>query len=143
MEKTLRDYINLIESAEQPVDEGIKSALAGAALAGSMAMNPGVAQADTVPTWQQQVVAAIKDGDLPPVRKIDRVNKQGDWVTSVVINGQEYDISHRLQDPEQFKAAQKLASQHLAQVFREEDQLDEGDDDLDPIAKIDKLFKSS
>ena len=141
--KSIRDYINLIESAEQPVEEDLKSKLAGAALAGAMALNPGAANADNeAPSWQQQVKAAIADGDLPPVRRINRVIMKDGIVTAVIINGETYDISHRLPDQSQWNVASQNARQHLAQVFREE-QIDEDDQDIDPIAKIENLFKNS
>ena len=119
--KTLREMMDLIESAqvEETVDEGIKSALAGAALAGSLAMNP--AQAQEPPTWQDQVIAAMKAGDIPQANNV-KLTRQGGWVTSVTINGQTYDISHRI--PQQGK-------QHIAQVrnvaslMQNEEQLEE------------------
>jgi hypothetical protein len=85
--KTLREMMDLVESAqtEETVDEGIKSALAGAALAGSLAMNP--AQAQEPPSWQSQVEAAIKAGDIPKSNNI-KLTQQAGWVTSVTINGQ-------------------------------------------------------
>ena len=91
--------MDLVESAqtEETVDEGIKSALAGAALAGSLAMNP--AQAQEPPSWQSQVEAAIKAGDIPKSNNI-KLTQQAGWVTSVTINGQTYDISHRIPQQE-------------------------------------------
>lgn len=50
------------------VDEGIKSALAGATLAGALAMNP--AQAQEAPTWQSQVKASMLRGEIPQANKI-------------------------------------------------------------------------
>jgi hypothetical protein len=98
--KTLREMMDLIKSAqvEEPVEEGIKSALAGAALAGSLAMNP--AQAQEPPSWQDQVMAAMKAGDIPQASNV-KLTRQAGWVTSVTINGRTYDISHRI--PQQQK----------------------------------------
>lgn len=136
MEKSLREYINIVESAQQePTDEGLKSALAGAALAGSMAMNPAQANAPQPPTWQQQVRAAIQDGDLPPVRRIDRVVQQGGWVTAVIINGQTYDISHRSQDDPFRQAAQQLSAR-----FAANEEVTEASPEA--LAQVDKLFKN-
>jgi len=133
--KTLREMMDLVESAqaEEPVEEGIKSALAGAALAGSLAMNP--AQAQEPPSWQDQVVAAMKAGDIPQASNV-KLTRQAGWVTSVTINGQTYDISHRI--PQQQK--QQLAQmRNVSSLMQNEQQLEETPED--PIAKIDALFR--
>jgi hypothetical protein len=98
--KTLREMIDLIESAqmEKPVDEGIRNALAGAALAGSLAMSPN-AQAQDIPSWQSQVEAAVQAGDIPKSNNIKLTRRAG-WVTSVTIDGRTYDISHRIPQQE-------------------------------------------
>lgn len=135
--KTLREYINLIEAAETPVDEGIKSALAGAAMTGAMMMSPGQAQAQEPPTWQSQVLAAMKAGEVPQSNSVS-IQRQGGWVTSVTVNGRTYDISHRIPSAGQ----QDLdAARKFAMAMNNEDQLEETTPDA--MSKIDALFRNS
>jgi hypothetical protein len=100
--KTLREMMDLVESAqmEEPVDEGIRNALAGAALAGSMAMSPNAqAQTQDIPSWQSQVEAAVQAGDIPRSNNI-KLTREAGWVTSVTVDGRTYDVSHRIPQQE-------------------------------------------
>ena len=62
--KTLRDYINILENLEQPVEEGWKDKVAGAALAGAVALG-GHGAAQAAPFSQGKNVDQMSGQEMP------------------------------------------------------------------------------
>ena len=98
--KTLRELIDVIDRAE--TNEGIRSGLAGAALAATAAMSPAAAQDGATevlrvetPTPQQQIAQAIQAGEVPRGHQY-RARTRNGWVVSVTVDGETYDIRDRL-----------------------------------------------
>lgn len=102
------------------VGEGWKDVAAAGALGTALALGGGNAKAQTynepqqqvqtvqVPSWQEQLKAAIKDGDIPNGEKI-QIQREGGWITKVVVDGKIYDIEHRI--PKLGKNLKNAASQ--------------------------------
>jgi predicted chitinase len=102
------------------VGEGWKDVAAAGALGTALALGGGNAKAQSynepqqqvqtvqVPTWQEQLKAAIKDGDIPNGEKI-QIQRDGGWITKVVVDGKIYDIEHRI--PKLGKNLRNAASQ--------------------------------
>jgi hypothetical protein len=75
---------------DESLDEGIKSALAGAALAGTIAVGTPVAKADD---YKQQIIAAVKSNKIPMPRDYAIVIKsRGGIALEVEIDGQTHDM---------------------------------------------------
>jgi len=141
--KTLREYLDQRDriAAPEPVAEGLRSSLAGAAVAATTAMTPATA-ADRVeyaaaPTLQQQIAQAIQAGDVPRGSRY-QARTRGGWVTEVTVDGRTYDIRDRIpaQGQRQVAAADYLRSRMQEQELSE-------DEPLDPIQKIDQLFRDA
>ena len=102
------------------VGEGWKDVAAAGALGTALALGGGNAKAQSynepqqqtqtvqVPSWQEQLKAAIKDGDIPNGEKI-QIQRDGGWITKVVVDGKIYDIEHRI--PKLGKNLRNAASQ--------------------------------
>ena len=139
--KTLRELIDVIDRAE--TNEGIRSGLAGAALAATAAMTPAAAQdsAEVIrvaaPTLQQQIAQAIQAGEVPRGHQY-RARTRNGWVVSVTVDGETYDIRDRIPVAGQRMIA---AADQLRQRMQEQE-LAEGEPE-DPIARIDSLFRNS
>jgi hypothetical protein len=129
--KSLREYIDIIDEAQTA--EGLRSGLAGAALAATTAMTP--AAATETPTYQQQIVQAIQAGDVPRGNKYQASARAG-WITQVTVDGKTYDITNRI--PPQGQRMMAAADQ-IRQAMQEE--VDESATD-DAIRKIDYLFRT-
>ena len=131
--KTLREYIDIIDEAEQ-TEEGLRSAAAGAALAGAMALSQP-AQAQEPPPAEEQIRAAIKDGDVPRGQNF-QARGRGGWITSVTVDGKTYDLSHRLPAT----GNQMIAAADQIRGAMREQELEESEPE-DPIQKINRLFR--
>ena len=130
--KSLREYIDIIDKAQ--TDEGLRSGLAGAALAATTAMTP--AAATETPTYQQQIAQAIQAGDVPRGTSYQARTRAG-WVTQVTVDGKTYDITNRIPVQGQRMMA---AADHIRQRMQEEE-VDESATD-DAVRKIDDLFRT-
>lgn len=107
-------------SGDGGVGEGWKDVAAAGALGTALALGGGNANAQSynepqqqmqtaqVPSWQEQLQAAIKDGDVPNGDKI-QIQRNGGWITKVVVDGKIYDIEHRI--PKLGKNLKNAASQ--------------------------------
>ena len=131
--KTLREYVDQLDEISR-ADEGIKSKLAGAALAGALAMNP--AQAQEAPTWQSQVKAAMLRGEIPQANKVSFKQDKDGWVTSVTIDGQTYDLSQRI--PQQ-KAQLASWKDEIRTAMMREEELEEAS--TDAVQRIEQLVR--
>lgn len=89
------------------VGEGWKDVAAAGALGTALALGGGNAKAQAVdepqqqvqtikvPSWQEQIQAAIKAGDIPNGEKL-QIQREGGWVTKVIVDGKLYNIEHRI-----------------------------------------------
>lgn len=94
-------------SGDGAVGEGWKDVAAAGALGTALALGGGNAKAQSynepqqqvqtaqAPSWQEQIQAAIKDGDIPNGNEIS-VKRVGNWVISATVDGKTYDLEHRL-----------------------------------------------
>ena len=135
--KTLREYIDLIDKAQRQ-DEGIKSALAGAALAGAMALgSPAQAQSTDIPSDQlikQQIYHAIRTKQIP-MPQSGNLNYRvgpGYLVKQVQVNGEWYDITDPL--PQAQKVA--MTADQIRGAMREEDLTEVSQDALDRVEDL-------
>lgn len=89
------------------VGEGWKDVAAAGALGTALALGGGNAKAQSVdepqqqvqtikvPSWQEQIQAAIKAGDIPNGEKF-QIQRDGGWITKVIVDGKLYNIEHRI-----------------------------------------------
>lgn len=87
------------------VGEGWKDVAAAGALGTALALGGGNAKAQSysepqqqtiqIPNYQEQLKAAIKDGDIPDGEKF-QIQRDGGWITKVIVDGKLYNIEHRI-----------------------------------------------
>lgn len=130
--KTLREYIDLVDSAQEPVDESWKSAAAGAALAATTALGSPNVNADPIDRYFARQDHAQTRNVIQRIREILKAHgitgqnisyetKMGK-IDTVTVDGKTYKFNQPLE----------LSEEELSE-----------DGSEDPIAKIDRLFKDS
>ena len=108
--------VKVPEKQQGQTNEGIKSALAGAALAGTMALGGNAAKAEEMPTPKQQIIAAIKANKIPMPREgVSVTREQGGVVIEVEIDGQ----IHQMPVTQKTRSMLALAQQARNAMMRE------------------------